>query len=182
MVLGTTAGRWRSTTVLRHRQESFRTRTVSRTRSWVSPRSLPPITNVTIVVQRGNWQRRTPPLRSLGGMKDRPHRPYRDHHGQAMPLEEVQGLLLPPSRTGNTFLPLSYLLPSHKVSPFFSHLFNELWAFCLLRIVPPLYRFWKNVLLSFMTRDGFHQIHSLFITTQSNANFTRLNDLIQNLI
>uniref|UniRef100_V9IDD8 Potassium voltage-gated channel subfamily KQT member 1 n=2 Tax=Apis cerana TaxID=7461 RepID=V9IDD8_APICE len=33
-------------------------------------------------------------------MKDRPHRPYRDHHGQAMPLEEVQGLLLPPSRTG----------------------------------------------------------------------------------
>ncbi|XP_076378342.1 uncharacterized protein LOC117218267 isoform X1 [Megalopta genalis] len=33
-------------------------------------------------------------------MKDRPHRPYRDH-GQAMPLEEVQGLLLPPSRTGN---------------------------------------------------------------------------------
>ncbi|PBC31342.1 potassium voltage-gated channel subfamily KQT member 1 [Apis cerana cerana] len=32
-------------------------------------------------------------------MKDRPHRPYRDHHGQAMPLEEVQGLLLPPSRT-----------------------------------------------------------------------------------
>ncbi|XP_048262887.1 potassium voltage-gated channel subfamily KQT member 1 isoform X9 [Bombus affinis] len=34
-------------------------------------------------------------------MKDRPHRPYRDHHGQAMPLEEVQGLLLPPSRTGN---------------------------------------------------------------------------------
>lgn len=134
MVLGTTAGRWRSTTVLRHRQESFRTRTVSRTRSWVSPRSLPPITNVTIVVQRGNWQRRTPPLRSLGGMKDRPHRPYRDHHGQAMPLEEVQGLLLPPSRTGNTFLPLSYLLPSHKVSPFFhTFLMNyELFVFFVL--------------------------------------------------
>ncbi|XP_035733920.1 potassium voltage-gated channel subfamily KQT member 1-like [Vespa mandarinia] len=33
-------------------------------------------------------------------MRDRPHR-YREHHGQAMPLEEVQGLLLPPSRTGN---------------------------------------------------------------------------------
>ncbi|XP_067208323.1 potassium voltage-gated channel subfamily KQT member 1-like [Linepithema humile] len=33
-------------------------------------------------------------------MRDRSHH-YRDHHGHAMPLEEVQGLLLPPSRTGN---------------------------------------------------------------------------------
>ncbi|XP_072747538.1 uncharacterized protein [Anoplolepis gracilipes] len=39
-------------------------------------------------------------------MRDRSHH-YRDHHGHAMPLEEVQGLLLPPSRTAGNRGPLN---------------------------------------------------------------------------
>lgn len=44
-------------------------------------------------------------------MRERPHR-YREHHGQAMPLEEVQGLLLPPSRTGESLSNLFHFIIS----------------------------------------------------------------------
>jgi len=48
-------------------------------------------------------------------MRDRPH--YRDH-GHAMPLEEAQGLLLPPSRIGESSLcdVLENLLNVYKIS------------------------------------------------------------------
>jgi len=59
-------------------------------------------------------------------MRDRPHH-YRDH-GHAMPLEEAQGLLLPPSRIGESllygtmffrFLEISLNVGVYKISEIF---------------------------------------------------------------
>lgn len=44
-------------------------------------------------------------------MRDRPHH-YRDH-GHAMPLEEAQGLLLPPSRIGKSLYNAMSFSKSH---------------------------------------------------------------------
>lgn len=97
MVLIATVGRWRSITVYYHQQGSLRTRPAScfRFRSRIqSPTTI-------VAIQRETWKRARL-SQSRGDMRDRSHH-YRDHHGHAMPLEEVQGLLLPPSRTGEFF-------------------------------------------------------------------------------
>lgn len=99
MVLSVTAGRWRSSIIHRHHQESLRTHPAPCFRSRSRSRSQSP--TISIVRRETSWKR-TRLLWLVKNMRDRSHH-YRDHHGHAaMPLEEVQGLLLPPSRTGES--------------------------------------------------------------------------------
>ena len=110
MVVGVTAGRWRTITVRRYRHESLRTHPTSWPRSWPRSWSQPwSWYRVRYVPGRGNV---LPEIKSVtwGGMRDHPR--HRDHLGQAMPLEEAQGLLPPSSRTGNQYFKCRFQLPT----------------------------------------------------------------------